>query len=118
MRIVLPWATPAGHRRHASTRRAGRPPSADRSSPPAGLSGVASGQQLAEEPFGALPILEVAAAAEHQRQIDGSLESVMALLGVSILMGLAGVYWPQLSSRSGPTRRDNVAGTDHDRDLH
>ena len=36
-------------------------------------------------------ILEVAAAAEHQRLIDGGLESVMALLGISILMGLAGV---------------------------
>ncbi len=46
---------------------------------------------MAEEPFVVLSILEVAAAAEHQRLIDGSLESVMALLGVSILMGLAGV---------------------------
>ena len=36
-------------------------------------------------------ILKVAATAEHQRLIDGGLESVMALLGISILMGLAGV---------------------------
>src|SRR5208337_4350877 len=37
------------------------------------------------------PVFEVAAAAKHQRLIDGGLESVMALLGISILMGLAGV---------------------------
>ena len=49
------------------------------------------GLEFAKEPFVVRSILEVAAAAEHQRLIDGSLESVMALLGVSILMGLAGV---------------------------
>jgi hypothetical protein len=46
---------------------------------------------LAEELLVHLSIVEVAAAAEHQRLIDGGLESVMALLGISILMGLAGV---------------------------
>ncbi len=49
------------------------------------------GLEFAKEPFVVLLILEVAAAAEHQRLIDGSLESVMALLDVSILMSLAGV---------------------------
>ena len=49
------------------------------------------GLEFAKEPFVVLSILEIAAAAEHQRLIDGRLESVMALLGVSILMGLAGV---------------------------
>ena len=49
------------------------------------------GLEFAKEPFVVLSILEIAAATEHQRLIDGSLESVMALLGVSILMGLAGV---------------------------
>ena len=34
-------------------------------------------------------MVELAAAAEQQRLIDGGLESVMALLGISILMGLA-----------------------------
>ena len=49
------------------------------------------GLEFAKEPFVVRSILEIAAATEHQRLIDGSLESVMALLGVSILMGLAGV---------------------------
>ena len=92
MRIVLPWVTRAWHRRHASTRRAGRPPSADRSSPNRSVRPLLRwARSSAEEPFVVRSILEVAAAAEHQRLIDGSLESVMALLGVSILMGLAGV---------------------------
>ena len=52
---------------------------------------VTPGKQLAKEPFIVRPVFEVAAAAKHQRLIDGGLESVMALLGISILMGLAGV---------------------------
>ena len=58
---------------------------------PLGPCVVAPGQQLAEEPFVVRLVLEIAAAAEHQRLIDGGLESVMALLDISILMGLADV---------------------------
>ncbi len=46
---------------------------------------------MVEEPFVVRSFLEVAAAAEHQRLIDSGLESVMALFGISILMGLADV---------------------------
>ena len=75
MRIVLPWVTTrAGHRRHASTHRAGRPGSADQVlAKPLGPSAVALGLEFAKEPFIVLSILEVAAAAEHLRLIDGRL---------------------------------------------
>src|ERR1700677_950976 len=58
---------------------------------PLGPSAVALDIKLAEEPFILRSALKVAATAEHQRLIDGGLESVIALLDISILMGLAGV---------------------------
>jgi hypothetical protein len=58
---------------------------------PLGPSAIALGHDLAEESLVFRSILEVAAAAEHERLIDSGLESVMALFGISILMGLAGV---------------------------
>ena len=57
---------------------------------PLGPAAVPLGEERAEEPLVGRPVVEVAAAAEHQRLIDGGLESVMALLGISILVGLAG----------------------------
>jgi hypothetical protein len=56
-----------------------------------GPSAVALGYEHTEDLFIFRSILEVAAAAEHQRLIDSGLESVMALFGISILMGLTGV---------------------------
>jgi hypothetical protein len=58
---------------------------------PLGLSAIAPYHELTDELLISHSILEVAAAAEHQHLINSRLESVMALLGISILMGLTGV---------------------------
>jgi len=51
---------------------------------------VALNAKFPEELLVAGTSTELAAAAEHQRLIDGGLESVMALLDISILVGLPG----------------------------
>ncbi len=91
MRIVLPWLTRTSRRCHASIR-----PRQDREfgsvfREPLGSSAVALGHEHTDKLLILVAILEVAAATEHQRLVNSSLESVMALLGISILMGPAGV---------------------------
>ena len=92
-RIVLPWVTRT------------RPPSSPGVDAPAGEISAAGrssanrsvrplfrlAKSLSEEPLVGRPVVEVAAAAQHQGLIDRLLESVMALFGISVLVGLAGV---------------------------
>jgi len=53
--------------------------------------GVASGHDLPEERLVFASAGEIAAAAEHQGLVDGLLEPVVALLGVAVLVGFAGL---------------------------
>ena len=58
---------------------------------PLGTAAVSLGEGRAEESLVGRSVVEVAAAPQHEGLIDGLFESVMALLGISVLVGLAGL---------------------------
>jgi hypothetical protein len=57
----------------------------------AGSSGVLLGEHLPQEGQVAVPAAEIPATAHHQRLVHGALELVVTLLGVAVLVALAGL---------------------------
>src|SRR5580658_1456844 len=58
---------------------------------PPGPAAIALVEDLAEEPLVGRSVLEVAAVPQHEGLVHRGFESVMALLGISILMRLTGI---------------------------
>jgi hypothetical protein len=70
----------------------------------AGSSGVLLREHLPQEVQVVLPAAEVAAAAHHQRLVHGALELVVALLGIAVLVALAGLDGLALQAVVGQQR--------------
>jgi hypothetical protein len=98
---VDPRLDPAGHLQPPRRQRPERGPFLGE---PLLTVGVAAGHDLAEEDLILTAVGEIAAASQQEGLVDGLLEPVVALLGVAVLVGLAGLNRLGLDAVMGEQR--------------